>query len=161
MVKDMKEKLKESLTSVPYINGTTDHWHEPDNERDFMSVTIHYVDPRSLKLTNRIIGTFAVDDRSGFATEKCFSDKLGEYGLRHKLRIVVSDNASAMIKAFENEEWIGCSAHNLNLVQQWAFNQRSKKEDPDPVRSVTLLFETIKSIVNTVKHNGMNQTLTT
>ena len=66
-----------------------------------------------------------------------------------------------MKKAFGNCEWIGCSAHNLALVQAWTFNQKKPKEIPDPVPVISLLFDSVKSVVEQVKRSGINKKLDT
>lgn len=66
-----------------------------------------------------------------------------------------------MKKAFSNHEWLGCSAHNLQLVLQWSLNQKEPKITPDPAPVITSLLDTIKSIVSTVKRTGINQKLET
>lgn len=158
---ETRDKMKQELAKVPFINCTTDHWKELDTNQDFMTITIHYFDPTKSSLTNRVIGTFAVDNKTSAAIENYFTAKLNEFDAQHKLRIVVSDNASAMKKAFQNCEWIGCCAHNLSLVQSWTFNQKTPKETPDPLPAITMLLDSVKSIVTQVKKSGINKKLNT
>ena len=161
MAKEGRSVLKEILSTVPYINCTTDHWYESYNNVDYMTITIHYLDPSSLTLKNRVIGTFEVNDKTSKLTEEQFKKKLTEFDVLHKVRIVVTDNAMSMQSAFRSYDWIGCCAHDMALVQKYAFNQQESVEEPDPVPSISLLMKSAKDLVTRVKRSTISVALET
>lgn len=161
MAINVRTLIKSLLANVPYINCTSDHWMETDSNIEYMTVTIHYVNPNTLQLVNRVIGTFAVKDKTISSNQANFTKVLQDYDIADKIRIVVTDNASSMKNSFDNYDWIGCSAHDLALAQKWAFNQQKPKVIPDPVKSITSLMDTVKSLVTLVKKSGVNATLET
>jgi hypothetical protein len=46
---------------------------------------------------------------------------LEEFGLSGKSLTFVTDNAPSMLVAFGRQAWLGCAAHNINLVQKHSF----------------------------------------
>ena len=128
---NIRIKLRSIPSTVPYLNCTTDHCHQFDTNQDFMTITIHYCDPKSLKLINRVIGTFGVVDKTSESIQKYFSKEMDEFDIGHKIRTIVSDNATSMKLAFKNYGWVGCKAHDMALVKKWAFNQQTPKTEPD------------------------------
>ena len=54
---------------------------------------------------------------------------------------------------------MSCAAHNLALVQKWAFNEQEKKEEPDPIPSISSLLSASKALVTHVKRAGLNKDL--
>lgn len=111
LAKDARLKLKEELNGVQYVSCTTDHWTHIETNQEFVTVTVHYFQPVTNGIKNRVIGTFAVDDKTSLLTRSHFADKLKEFDSEHKVRLVVSDNANNMKKAFEIYDWIGFKAH--------------------------------------------------
>lgn len=111
----IKTKLIDDVKSIESVNCTTDHWMEKYSGQNYMTITIQHFNNDSKQLINLILGTFPVTDKKSITTIDNFVKQLGEFGLKHKLRIVVTDNASSMSSAFKKVDWVGCAAHNLAL----------------------------------------------
>ena len=153
---EIREKLVTLFDKIRYINCTTDHWQEDQTKQNFMTITVHYTDPEELSVKSRVIGTFGVEDKTSKTTIKHFDEKLNQLKMRHKVRLVITDSCPSMPKAFGNDSWIACSAHNLALLQKWAFNQQESKEKPDPIPLISDLLEAAKTLVTYVKQSGIN-----
>lgn len=161
----IKSNLIEHLKAIESVNCTADHWTNKYLQERYMTITIHYLDVRNTKIKMRILGTFGVDDMKAKTTSNEFDSKMKEFGLEAKIRLITTDNCSAMKAAFEDSgfdiskfiDWIGCSAHNLSLVQKYALSVF--EDGKDPISSITTLIKNCKSIVTTVKKCGNNKTL--
>lgn len=70
MVANIRIKLKSILLTVLNLNFTIDHRHWFDTNQGFMTITIQYCDPKSLKLINRVIETFGVVDKTSESIQK-------------------------------------------------------------------------------------------
>ena len=73
VVKEAREEMKTEFANVSFISCTTDHWFEAYNNQDYMTITVQYYDSKSHKLATRVIGTFAVEDKTGEITIKYFA----------------------------------------------------------------------------------------
>ena len=155
IVKEVREEMKTEFANVSFISCTTDHWFEAYNTQDYMTITVQYYDSKSHKLATRVIGTSAVDDKTGETTIKYFDEKVNQLNMREKVKIVVTDNADAMKKAFKNDQLIGCSSHNLALAQRWTFNQQNPKE-PESEEGIVKIISAAKYSVTHVKKTGFN-----
>ena len=113
------------------------------------------------KLLSRVIGTFKVPDKKAKTTIDNFIRQLGDIDIASKIRIIVSDNATNMTSAFRNYSWVGCTAHDLALVQKYAFgmDKQSISQNVNPV--LKELIDTCKDMVETVKRAGINHQLET
>ncbi|RWS21706.1 uncharacterized protein B4U80_11788 [Leptotrombidium deliense] len=73
---------------------------------------------------------------------------LKEFGIDDKDLVFVTDNAIAMKSAFKNKIWMGCSSHNLNLVQKHAFKDLNGILEP-----IKLLLHHAKELVTWSKRS--------
>lgn len=152
--KNMRTNLRNHLLSIPSINATTDHWKDDYVGQSYMTITIHYIDNSSFKIQSRVIGTFAVENKTAAVTLSEFNQHLDDFDIKSKLRVVVTDNFQAMKSAFKSHDWIGCSAHNLSLVHKHAYGE------PDGSNTeIEALIEASKSLVTYVKQSGRNREL--
>ena len=161
----IRVNLTEKLSKIKFINCTTDHWVDKYSGQSYQSMTIHYFDPMDDKLHARVIGTFPVDDKTSASIASGFKEKLDEFKIESKVKIVVTDNASAMKSTFKNDfrdvDWIGCSAHNISLVHQYCYgkDKGEGETNTDPFPSITKLIKSSKSIVEYMKKSGNNRFL--
>ena len=156
LFEELRTNLIKYLSSIDYINCTTDHWRETMSGASYMTVCIHYFEEQSKSLRSRIIATFEVGDKCALTTSNHFHDQLRQLNLESKLRIVVTDRATSMIAAFQSVKWLSCAAHNMNLLQKYSFNQQQNKDTPDPFPSITKLISASKSLVARVKKGNYN-----
>lgn len=116
---ELKQKLIDHLEHIDYVNCTTDHWKDKISHADYMTVCIHYFNPSTGKLNNRILGSFEVGNKTAALTESKFKETLMEFKLESKLRMVVTDSASAKIIDGHRAlliKWHCCrSIHSINM----------------------------------------------
>ena len=74
------------------------------------------------QLKARVLATREVINKTAETTLTTVKEILEEFNVSLNNIIFVSDNASAMISAFKDLNWLGCASHNLNLVQKHAFD---------------------------------------
>ena len=142
------------MQMIDDICCTTDHWKDQVSNIKYMTICIHYYDKCKEKLINRVVSTFEVEDGCSDTTSNNFKEKLNQLSIDNKVRVIVSDSAQSMITAFEDDDWISCSAHNLNLLQKYAFNMQEKRNVPDPIPSITALINSAKDLVTKVKQGS-------
>lgn len=157
----MRTKLMSSMDNIDYVNCTTDHWKDTMSGASYMAICIHYYDQQSNKLVSRIIGSFEVGNKCAATIKKDFMTKLTSLGIESKLRMVVMDSASSMIKAFEAIKWVPCAAHRMPLPQKYAFIDQENKDNPDPFPQVTMLLHNAKLLVKKVKKGDFKFDLAT
>jgi hypothetical protein len=75
-----------------------------------------------------------------------------KFGLNNITKYFVTDNASAMIKAFANDDWISCAAHNLNLVQFHSFKNLGNN---CALCKTNFLIHNFKELVSYAKRTGL------
>ena len=109
-----------------------------------MSLAIHYYDQKKSLLVLRVLGTFGVDDKTASVAKGKLENRLETFELKSKLKIMVTDNASAMKSAFKDVICIGCSAHNLNLVHKYSYGDLM---DGDHLLTITSLIDSCKKLV--------------
>lgn len=163
---DLVDKVSTQMRHVGYVNATTDHWKDTMSGASYMTICIHYVDDakdekgrKMKKLKNRIIGTFEVGDKTAQLTRRCFDEYLVKFNVESMIRLVITDNASNMIKAFEGMKWVGCVAHNMCLLQKYAFNEQDSNDAIDPFPSITKLILSAKSLVTKIKRGNFSHDL--
>lgn len=105
-----------------------------------MTICCHYFNIDGKVLEQRVISTFEVGDKIAITTRDHLKKQLIKLNIESKMQIMVTDSASAMISAFEGMKWVSCSAHNMNLLQKYAFNQQDKKDVPDPIPPISKLI---------------------
>lgn len=97
--KQMKEKLKNAMQTVKYIDTTTDCWTA--HRQSFIGVTAHWIEPDTLERKSvalackRLKGTHSYD-----VLASALNDIHSEYNIREKIVRTTTDNASNFIKAF-------------------------------------------------------------
>ena len=151
----ISDKLVDHFKDVAGFNCTTDHWLETKSGQSYLTVTVQYYHIENDRMYSRVIGTTAVEDKTAVITGVVFFDTLKKFHIEGKLRLIVSDNASALKLAFKNYDWIACASHNLALVHKYAHGYEGSNKNPVP--NIRLVIETAKEIVTMVKKSGINK----
>ena len=86
----IKSKLVKDLDKIDYVNFTCDHWLDEYNKKTYLTITIQYFDPKEEKLINRVIGTFAVDDKKNASTSDNVKQRLQQLKIESKVRLVTT-----------------------------------------------------------------------
>lgn len=160
-----REKVVEHFKVVDFVNITTDHWTNKYSGHSYMSISAIYLqltdpmEPKELKMMNRVIGTFGVNDKKSNTTIDKFLEQLEAFDIKSKLRIIVTDNAKNMSSAFKTYHWVGCTAHNLSLLQKYSFGMDKKSKAYPPIPAIKTLVEATKSMVEKVKKGSINTQL--
>ena len=100
----MEKELKKTLDAQPYVSTTADIWSA--NNKSFMGVTVHWIDPHTLKrekaaiACKRFRGSHTYD-----AITAELEDIFSKYGLNHdKVTACVTYNGSNFVKAFKQNQ---------------------------------------------------------
>ena len=117
----MEKELKKTLDAQPYVSTTADIWSA--NNKSFMGVTVHWIDPHTLKrekaaiACKRFRGSHTYD-----AITAELEDIFSKYGLNHdKVTACVTDNGSNFVKAFKES----------HLLQQQQDRHESSDEEEE------------------------------
>lgn len=114
--------LRDELTEVYGVGYTSDVWTEPITSTKYVSLTLHYVDVKKIKLTTRIIACEAITGTCISSLTNWFDETRRLYKIQDKKYLMTTDNGSNMITAFNSDFQIRCLCHNLNLVVQYFFS---------------------------------------
>jgi hypothetical protein len=149
----IKTKLIPNLENIKYFGLTTDHWVNDITKNNYLTLTIQYLINNSLKA--RVLCTKEVEDKTALITKFRVNEVLSDFGIKYKSYAMVTDNARAMKSAFCDIPWIGCSSHNMILVQKHAFDECKS------IDSINKLIENSKLLVKWAKQSGSQQQLNT
>jgi hypothetical protein len=146
------EKVKNELSKIDYFGATADHWVHDALKINYFTFTLQYL--LNGKLKARVLATREVINKTAVTTLSTVKEILEEFNVSFNNIIFVSDNASAMISAFKELDWFGCSSHNLNLVQKHSFDGILENEDLKPVSD---LLVHSKDLVTLSKQAGFQR----
>lgn len=149
----VKSRLISEVENVKYFGLTCDHWVHDVTKVNYLTVTLQYI--KDENLNTRVISTKEVENKTSVTTKLSVNELLSDYGLTEASYIMVTDNASEMKSAFKDISWIGCSSHNMNLVQKHTF------DDCTGINSIIKLIENCKELVTFAKHSGLQNQLDT
>jgi hypothetical protein len=149
----LSERVLNEINTVKYFGLTCDHWVHDFTKTNYLTLTIQYI--KGVDLKARVICTQEVDDKTAVKTKSVVDSLLNEFELYSGSYIMVTDNARCMKSAFKNDNWIGCSSHNLNLVQKHAFKNCEK------INVINDLIENSKQLVTYAKHSGLQNNFDT
>jgi len=94
-----KSQLVETLSNIKWMSATADIWSA--HKRAFMGVTLHYVDPQSLKIQSIALACRRFrDSHTAEAIAKMLRKILDEFAVTDNIVNVVTDNAANFAKAF-------------------------------------------------------------
>jgi hypothetical protein len=78
--------------------------------------------------------------------------------LSEKTKYFTTDNASAMVLAFSGEDWISCSAHNMNLLHKNSFKEFKTKYESNNFNNS---IKVCKQLVRLFKQSNIQNELQT
>ena len=111
-----KFKLLLKNTGVSCYGVALDFWKNDMTGDNYLGVWLHFVTKYSLCRSNLATRLFN-EKKTGPAVVEYVRSVLNEYDISQSADIVfVTDNASNMVKAFENELHLRCACHCLNLA---------------------------------------------
>ena len=118
MWEETQNAIQRILDPINNIAFTTDAWTSI-GEHSYITVTCHVIDSK-FKIHSFALETFEM--KSTHTSENLLNaikNVLSDWKLSEKHITFVSDNASDIkhaLKDLGNFDWLGCTAHNLNLV---------------------------------------------
>ncbi|CAM4681755.1 unnamed protein product [Leuciscus chuanchicus] len=137
---EVKQNITLSLQSADRVALTCDGWTSRHQDT-YVTITCHYLD--NWVLISNVLQTRAMQDsHTGANICALLSDALEEWGLTEKDPIIVTDNATNMIRAVEMMELlhIGCFAHTINLASQAALKLPAISRLLGRVRRIVTFF---------------------
>ncbi|XP_065908971.1 zinc finger BED domain-containing protein 4-like [Dysidea avara] len=114
----MKEVCK-LIGTAKYISFTTDVWSSSVSIISLLSLTAHWVDDTFVKVSAVLHAQAVEESHTGEHIAAQMEWMLQNWEIpRDKVHIVISDNASNMVKAMNDASFahFGCFAHSLQLV---------------------------------------------
>ena len=159
-IEPIYDRIKERLICVTKeldsIGITADHWTHDAMKISYITITIQYMKNTSIK--SRVLATIESEDKTSSTIRSEVKSVLNEFHLNDKKQFYTTDNASSMKLAFSEEEWISCSAHNMNLLHKNSF--KSMKTDYK-FNSVSETIKFSKELVRYFKQSGLQSELET
>ena len=116
----MKEEVSKLLSSdEPVVSLTTDIWSCSSNDISLLSLTAHWID-KSFTKASAVLHAQALEmAHTGEYIAERISSMLESWNIpQERVQLVISDNASNMVKAMQEASLphFGCFAHSLQLV---------------------------------------------
>lgn len=99
-VSDTQRLIREALARVKEVTLTVDAWSDK-RCRSFLGVTVHFIDDKLIPRAYLIDFLRFKPPHTGQNILQTTEDVLERFGLREKVFRIVTDNASAMIKAYK------------------------------------------------------------
>ena len=112
--------LRNELKGISWCSLTTDNWTDGMNNRNYLGVTLHYV--QQFKQLSCVIGLVQMEEsHSSVNLAKTLESVLEFWGInKDRITTCVTDNAANIVKAVDlligKEKHVGCFAHTLNLT---------------------------------------------
>lgn len=115
----MKEEVSKLIDEAKHISFTTDIWSSSVNTTSLLSLTAHWIDDAFVKISAVLHAQPVQEAHTGEHIAAQIENMLQNWKIaRDKVHVVVSDNASNMIRAMSDALFthFGCFAHSLQLV---------------------------------------------
>ena len=115
----MKEEVSKLVGGAKHISFTTDIWSSSINITCLLSLTAHWINDTFVKVSAVLHAQPIQEAHTGEYIAAQLENMLQNWEIpRDKVHIVVSDNASNMIRAMGDASFVhfGCFAHSLQLV---------------------------------------------
>ena len=115
----MKDEVYKLVGGAKYISFTTDIWSSSINITCLLSLTAHWIDDAFVKVSAVLHAQPIQEAHTGEYIAAQMESMLQIWEIsRDKVHVVVSDNASNMVKAMRDACFMhfGCFAHSLQLV---------------------------------------------
>ncbi|XP_043064693.1 E3 SUMO-protein ligase ZBED1-like [Drosophila ficusphila] len=144
MYADLTSKLQLILSKVDQCAITMDGWTSRAND-GYLTVTVHFIN-ESFELNAAVLSTEKLIDPLNHNAENIAAsvrNVLSKWNLESKVNAIVTDNASAMIKACEilQKRHLPCFAHCLNLVVQDCLEENSIKHVLTKCKKIVKFFK--------------------
>ncbi|XP_039967746.1 uncharacterized protein LOC120779505 [Bactrocera tryoni] len=134
---------------------TTDMWSDDYTQRNFITLTAHYMDD-SFKLNVTLLGIreFLDEKKTGENILKNVQDILQDFNTLETIdrAVFVTDNGANVVAAFKSFKRLSCVCHNLNLVMD-------DVTEKNPLVEAKALIDCCKSLVKYFKHSQLNSKL--
>ena len=136
----MREEVSKLIGGAKHISFTTDIWSSSVNTTCLLSLTAHWIDDAFVKVSAVLHAQPVQEAHTGEHIAAQMENMLQNWKLaRDKVHLVVSDNASNMIRAMRDASFthFGCFAHSLQLViKDGLFAQRALNDIIAVCRSI-------------------------
>ena len=124
-----KVEAELSLTNVESFSFTTDIWSSEISDDSMISLTAHWITDAFIRKSAVLHVQSFPDSHTGANICAMFDDMFERWKIKKEnIHIIVSDNASNMVKAMKDGGYLnlGCFAHTLQLiVNDGVLTQRS------------------------------------
>jgi len=146
--------LKEILYKTQYIAITCDTWTSSSTET-YLSATCHFINS-DFELKSAILSIKKLLDVTNHTAENIANSLESiflEWNIRDKIICIVTDNASAMIKACEllKIKNLPCFAHTVNLVVQDSIKFECVKEIMTKCKTIVTFFKSSSTAMEKFK----------
>ena len=116
---DTIEEVSKLIGTAKYISFTTDLWSSRVNITSLLSLTAHWIDDAFVKVSAVLHAQAVEESHTGEHVAAQMEQMLQNWEIPcDKVHIVISDNASNMVKAMNDASFtrFGCFARSLQLV---------------------------------------------
>ena len=114
-----KFKVTELLQSTKYISMTTDIWTSTNCHHSFLSLTAHFVVPKTMEKKDVMLSAWQFDEsHTGANISAAVLSHIQEWDIEEKIVCILRDNASNMVSGLNiaNITSLPCFAHTLQLI---------------------------------------------
>ena len=114
-----KFKVTELLQSTKYISMTTDIWTSTNCHHSFLSLTAHFVVPKTMEKKDIMLSAWQFDEsHTGANISAAALSRIQEWDIEEKIVCILRDNASNMLSGLNiaNITSLPCLAHTLQLI---------------------------------------------
>jgi hypothetical protein len=151
---EIEDSAIKNIENITGVGITCDFCVHDIYKTNFLTITAQYI--KSAKLISRVLSTMPTKDKTANTTKLEVNYIMEKFGLNNITKYFVTVNALAMIKAFANDNWISCAAHNLNLVQFHSFKNLGNNSS---LCKTNFLIHNFKELVSYGKRSGLQNLL--
>ncbi len=151
---EIEDSAIKNIENIAGAGITCDLWVHHVYKTNYLTITAQYI--KSAKSISRVLSTIPTEDKTANTTKLELNYIMQKFGLNNITKYFVIDNDSAMIKAFANDDWISCAAHNLNLVQFHSFKILGNNSS---LCKTNFLIHNFKELVSYAKRSGLQNLL--
>lgn len=168
--KQSNEHLKADLKNIWRFAITSDLWTHDSTNASYIPVTVHYI-TRNWILNGNVLATRVMDcKKKAENIKQMVGNIIGEFDAARPNNFFVTDNGANIKAVFQDQTWLSCRGHNINLAVSNTQDKRKKEQqidnedeefEFDPLSPILDLVSTGKEIITRVKRSRIQGQLST
>ncbi|XP_019719169.1 zinc finger BED domain-containing protein 1-like isoform X2 [Hippocampus comes] len=149
----LKGRVKDEIRQCQGHAATVDLWTGARTNTRFLTLTAHYI--HEWKMVHRVLATREVAHAEHIKSTA--EEILQEFGILSEDIVLVTDDGSDVVAAFQDYTRLSCASHNIDLILRHVFECLDEK---NPLHGpVVKLMAATKALVTHLKREGLDDDL--